>query len=376
MRVASPPAPASCSASDFDNGAWLRSSRAELFGIWRCPFWDDGVRFDCTNRVPYRRWSTACEVPNAHDDVLSANGGRRTIFFVGDSIAEQHYRVVACRVLHDAARRNVRTLLTSHGSTGGVPMRKCNSSGISCIGLPSWVELLPDQPTRDARCAPHCSTVSTTHWTVTLCYIAAGTAYPACSRRASDTASSLLGMRIARRGDVVILNEGIWHNDVARSAANLASLHTELTRGKSSLQSAFAQHDIGLVWRETAPQHFNGSATGSFLGWPDKKSAGGVNFYHGSGCAPNAAVDEQKRRRAPLLDALEDAGLPVLRIWRLTASQWDAHLDMRTPFITRPAGHHGADCTHFCDPSGVLEAWADGSLILLQRVLRNLNGSW
>ena len=31
--------------------------------------------------------------------------------------------------------------------------------------------------------------------------------------------------------------------------------------------------------------------------------------------------------------------------------------------------HHmgGFDCTHFCEPSGVLDAWTDGMLLLLGR---------
>ena len=75
---------------------------------------------------------------------------------------------------------------------------------------------------------------------------------------------------------------------------------------------------------------------------------------------------------APLL-ALERAGLPVLRTWRLTASQWDVHLAIRTQWARNK---HSADCTHFCEPSGVMEAWADATILLLQRLLPTLVGPW
>jgi len=367
-----PPAPPlSCVANAFDNGVWLPSSRGELFGSWRCPLWEPkSVRFNCANRAPFRRYSADfCTAPDAHD-VLAPRGGHRTLFFVGDSLAEQHQRAVVCRMLRDAFRRKVPATLTMHGPlTAPEHKHVCSERDVSCIGLPRWVALLPDRPASFGPCTPSCSTVSTLHWSVTMCYVAAGTGYKECSRRAVEMASLLYDLRIARRGDVIFMNEGLWHNNLTQSVDNLESLYVDLTSGDGkmvNLSRAVSELGVGLVWRETSPQHFQGSASGSFVGRQ-------FTAYQGDTCAPSAAVDEQHKLRAALLLALEDAGLPILRIWNLTKTQWDVHLDNRTSHVLR-LKH--ADCTHFCEPSGVMEAWADGSLLLVDRLVRNLVGTW
>jgi hypothetical protein len=102
-------------------------------------------------------------------------------------------------------------------------------------------------------------------------------------------------------------------------------------------------------------QAFAASANGD---WPHTYR--GANL--GARCAPVA----QPGPPASLVaanDALEAARVPVLRIWRATVSQWDVHLADRTPFV-RAGRLSKVDCTHFCEPSGVLEAWVDETLCL------------
>ena len=119
---------------------------------------------------------------------------------------------------------------------------------------------------------------------------------------------------------------------------------------------------IGLAWRETSPQHFPGQLSGAYS----------QKWYHNaSTCAPLHSSSRTPRREH-LLSALEAAGMPVLRIWDSTESQWDLHLETRTPHTQA----RGADCTHFCQPSGVMEAWADGAVLLAERVLHGLQATW
>ena len=46
----------------------------------------------------------------------------------------------------------------------------------------------------------------------------------------------------------------------------------------------------------------------------------------------------------------------TVRIWNLSVSQWDVHVSSDSPSNTP------LDCTHFCDPSGVMEAWTNALL--------------
>ena len=120
-----------------------------------------------------------------------------------------------------------------------------------------------------------------------------------------------------------------------------------------------AERSIGLVWRELSPQHFDGSPDGSYPGRHIKRRF--PTYLPGkSRCAP-AQRPARDPARAQRLDELELGGLPVLRIWNLSSSQWDTHLESRTPHLKS----RGGDCTHYCFPGGVLEAWSDATLLWL-----------
>ena len=67
------------------------------------------------------------------------------------------------------------------------------------------------------------------------------------------------------------------------------------------------------------------------------------------------APTQSHRRAVPV------AQVGVIAVWELTASQWDQHLARRTPYVRRT----GLDCTHFCEPSGVMEAWVDAALFAI-----------
>ena len=60
-----------------------------------------------------------------------------------------------------------------------------------------------------------------------------------------------------------------------------------------------------------------------------------------------------------------------LAVWNLSVSQWDTHMAGLTPAYRAGASlakgrASNVDCSHFCQPSAVLEAWVDAMLLALQ----------
>ena len=370
MARCSPP-PSHSTTKALDNGQWLPSSEGEAFGDWRCPLWEpEPRRFLCPN-ITWRRWNTPfCEPPAAHK-VLAADGNHRTIFFVGDSLMEQMMQAVSCRVLRDAHRRNISAVLTRHGDgSSELPYSKCKEDPgvVRCAAPPGWSPLVAP-PHELGRCAPYCHEVASHRWTITSCYVGAGTKYRKCSAGAGAVAVLLANHSIAHRGDLILFNEGLWHNDVGVSTRTLTTvLHDVQDQRSGGLGSLLRGRGIGLAWRETSPQHFPGLPHGAYhpLGRKERW------YGPGDGCAPHNDAGRPAGREE-LLASLEAAGLPVLRIWGSTQSQWDLHTERRTPHMQAMPGQ---DCTHFCQPSGVMEAWADGTLLLAERVLLSLQATW
>ena len=46
--------------------------------------------------------------------------------------------------------------------------------------------------------------------------------------------------------------------------------------------------------------------------------------------------------------------MPIVPTFDVTHTQWDVYLASRTAYVRKKL-----DCTHFCEPSGVFEAWTD-----------------
>jgi len=105
-----------------------------------------------------------------------------------------------------------------------------------------------------------------------------------------------------------------------------------------------------LVWREATAQHFD---------------APGGHWRHGfmlrsnverlsQRCANTsiASMREHAHWNAAVAPLMRQHGVRVLPIWEESALAWFEHVD------------HG-DCTHFCQPGGVLERWAQALLRLV-----------
>ena len=188
----------------------------------------------------------------------------------------------------------------------------------------------------------------------------AGTDFTICPD-APSVALRLATLRIARRGDAIIFNEGLWHKNANRTLAMFDSLlaslrQTTLSRGSrggvsrgdgagggdhrrasagsswhadaetiSSLLSG--ARGIDFIWRETSPQHFTGTPTGAY----PHRAVGKSNrcCSHVFSCGASK-IFRRNEAHARALTELEAAGLPVLRIWDLSASQWNVHVMRRT----------------------------------------------
>lgn len=167
------------------------------------------------------------------------------------------------------------------------------------------------------------------------------------------------------------MNEGLHHHaepalEIQR-IAKLAHAFRPIAadRPPNFFQVARARDRVRFFWRELSPQHFEGTPNGSYA--VHGASTYDKNKTHRS-CVPLA----EGTARGPLLRWTLDtmrtlARLPVIKVWNATASQHDSHLERRTAYTKV---RKSVDCTHFCEPSAVMEAWVDATAATLQGAAR------
>jgi hypothetical protein len=224
-------------------------------------------------------------------------------------------------------------------------------------------------------CRPSCTTIAGLQRRVRVCVVISGMVVPdrpqdgVCQASPVEAAELLLRLGIAGAGSTFVLNEGLWYppeQRAAQLAAATRALSSAMGDPERPMGALARGGQLRVFWRETSPQAFPGEADGS---WNHSKKG----WYHrqASGCE---AV--RKARRPPgaerLLDDLEASGVPVLRVWEASVTQWDAHLGdiggrLKHAGSTGDGIHRGVDCTHYCEPSGVLEAWVDLLLLAIAR---------
>jgi hypothetical protein len=122
----------------------------------------------------------------------------------------------------------------------------------------------------------------------------------------------------------------------------------------STLLSAALEAHVRIAWREKLPQGFSDSPSGA--------------YFHGSYGAPGQTCAKQQvlgrsPQQAAGLAAIEAAGGRTVRIWEAAiAHGTGGYIGRRTPYL-----HGKLDCTHWCEPSGLLEHLVDVSLAALGR---------
>ena len=352
------------------SGTWAETTREEYFNGFVCPLWNDtlsspvsSIRFSCSGvspPAPFRRWvpstSFSCQ------RLLDALPPNRTLFFLGDSMSAQHSRSAVCRLLQEAGAG---AKLEHHAMRGSRFDHAVNPR------IAHWQRKVP-VCTRIGELIRAREGAALVTWR-TVCWI---------SCRANCAAflfASMRRLRIVVPGDVVVVSEGVGLPDNETLAVAL-----ELARGYATVNATFrvnaalaasaplhSRHradspldGVRIVWREQSPQAFAGSPDGAYRASPlaaarvyAAKPKGKAK--NSSGCGPLA----QPARRpilAQVLRVLGSAGVPILPTHETAMSQWDVHLESRTPWVRAKV-----DCTHYCEPSGVLEAWNDGLACVL-----------
>ena len=297
---------------------------------WSCPFLlPVAYRFHCSD-APFRHFELqpGCQQkgPLRTSDVLGPN---RTAFFLGDSLSAQHAIAFACRMLQEL-------------STSG-------SDRARTVEMPRWSSFSPAWLA--AAHPPHAAHTKHAARAQAHCYVVNGRR--ACHASSWPTAQAVAERLIRSRnvvaGDIVIMNDGLHYGEAA-SLAMMRELAVAFANTTSELAAA-RRGGIRFAWRETSPQAFGDLPNGSYV---QAYRTYGRNYTQG--CVPlerTARPDSWARGIA----ALAAADLDVVKVWHSTASQWDQHLASRTPYVARTL-----DCTHFCQPSGVMEEWVNATL--------------
>jgi len=288
-----------------------------------------------------------------------------TLFFIGDSVTAQHYVAMTCRALHDAwagewagidAPQVVEVIPAWHSRLSSVRTQK-RDSGIDHTS--SLSKQAADQVGNS--CKPRCATVSVRgRRTYQACFVAAGHDQRqrgvdglTCTVPPDEAAQLLLQHGVLRAGDRAVLNDGLWYTPHTRPG-RLKSLASRLAHGTRPLDVMHRAGQVQLFWRETSPQAFAGKDDGSFDG------KGWYRLGSNQHCAAVRARQRKHAEEAALAHLEQHAQLPVIRIHDMTVTQFDARLDNRTPHVRGKL-----DCTHFCEPSGALEAWVDATLLAI-----------
>ena len=319
-------------------GAWREASIDRAFGAWRCPMWETShARFNCSAGAPYR----AYRLPPCGDDerafarrradALARAFANRTTYFVGDSLSNQHWKDTICALL--APPVGGKLLELDAATATGAEL------DTYVVGHRCRVVRLPR-----ARAAS------------TLCHLTAGTVGGAAPTRAPPDARAdelLRAGAARRRGDAFVLNDGLWYGEAeAAEVARLDALAARLARAESAIGGLARARAASVVWREVTPQAFADHPRGAHAP---------RSVRDGRACA-RPADGERGARRLGALRALSRR-VEVALVWELAVSQWDAHIETRSEH----ARARGLDCTHYCEPSGVLAAVVDATALALLR---------
>ena len=117
-----------------------------------------------------------------------------------------------------------------------------------------------------------------------------------------------------------------------------------------------------LIWRETAPQHFD-SADGSYWVPGGRVTMQGLGWNGNRSCAALQNVTHADIFNGNTRDVLARfPSVAKLHIWDASASAWAEH-----PAVEVDHRRHKLylDCTHYCQQSGVLGLWTTELLRML-----------
>ena len=344
--------------------AWHNVTEREA-ARWRaCPLLADGpisvarpqtARFRCdvpmlgksgwTTANPLRRWTCTRGSDTRTDDTIRGLTRTKnvTFFFLGDSIAEQAAKAMACkfwRHLHAAGQQPLMERRDERWFALDLRRPHHERGPPWCVRVAGrHQDQQPQQPQQPQQ-QHHQHHQHHLHQQQRVCFLSA---WPTVLELASLLAAS---PKIVRRGDALVVNENMARGE-AVALASMRAFAAEAANASTRLGRAHAA-GIRLLWREKSPQTFSDSPVGSY-----QHLTYGSPYQH-------CAVPNQTARSPAVetgLAALEAAGVAPIRIWDETITQADQYLASRTPYVAAKL-----DCTHFCEPSGALEMWTDATL--------------
>ena len=149
--------------------------------------------------------------------------------------------------------------------------------------------------------------------------------------------------------DVVFLNYGV-HIHQHQLKTSLTTMAEQYSENRANLPI--------FLWREMATQHCD-SPNGA---WTDLQTGA---------CVPYKDLDEYYRNETKLHIANEVLGkydIPIVRIYNASRTEWNDHIGPQTR--TDEPGR--MDCTHYCQPSGVITLWREMFFNALIPLLANV----
>ena len=173
-----------------------------------------------------------------------------------------------------------------------------------------------------------------------------------CHVRASgpDVSTAMVAnalLPILTAGDVVVVNEGLWHRALAHTNTS-----RELSNARAAVLPMREMLRIGVLafWRETTAQHFN-TRTGQY------KPTGCTGHNCSASCKevhdPSWATD----LNAQVTGVMRAGGIEVLPAFHESLEMWTDHVGRRR--VARGAGAHShaqLDCTHLLRASEALHS--------------------
>jgi len=278
-----------------------------------CPYYDEGQRFRCdVNRSKSDRsiWTLP-------------SGDMRNVALVGDSLAGQRYNAMRC-LLHFSGR----LLRGAHTST-----------------LPSWAKAYPAELQGIRVKKPACMEVLSPGYKLSsICLVAAGAGMAGGSR----VAEVLTYLRDHRGPlpDAIFVNEGVWFRG-SRGDRELDYIKAI----KRDVVEDLRARGVNVFWVETMAQHF-ATPFGTYKGgW----------YFKGNirSCVPISDKSWVLTRNAQVNELLQAMNVTVIPALLESIDLHSKHLESKT---RHPLLRNAVDCTHFCEPSALMQRIAATAL--------------
>ena len=220
-------------------------------------------------------------------------------YFVGDSLSLQHFHAFACALHADVP----------------VPALAIAQNSSSCVRR------------RDGGHGR-------------ICHLDAGAAPSIASTSAA--LRTLARSRLLQKGDIVVANEGVWRRAFSSDPAE--GMREELSRVReldaATVREIREEAGAVLLWRETAAQHFDRSATGKYKT--------GCRSNRCGSCGPVLNASGLWTLNSLVNREMQALGVPVLPVLGHSLGAFREHVARRSQYVIEKGI---LDCTHYCEPS-------------------------